>query len=812
MARLRRVDSADGTLELVSRNGRLRVEALGDQVYRIRATSADAFSPNPPAGALPESLVVTPAEVAELELEPAPKSKTPPIATLTTAAGSFAIRLDTGAWEITDSGGLRVTGSSSPIEFDASAAAARTSLRLDLAAHEMVFGQGEGTGPLNRRGLVREFWNIDVLGHAPAIHPGLQSLYVSIPFAVTLQHGRAAGWFWDSASRQRWDVGQSDRDAALLSAETSELDLYVFLGPTVAGVVEDFTALTGRVPLPPRWALGYQQCRYSYETREQLETVARELRRRQLPCDVLYLDIHHLDGYRVFTFGKAFPKPAEMLEGLRKKGFKTVSIVDPGVKNDPRFGVLQRGVAADAFVKTADGSADYLGEVWPGESRFPDFLNAKTREWWGREQSHLSRLGIDGIWNDMNEPANFARPDKTLAPDALHDTAAGPRRHAEVHNLYGQAMAQASRDGLLAHARLPGRRAGSKSGAAAAIPRPFVVTRAGYAGIQRHAIVWTGDNSSNWEHLRDAIPSLLNLSLSGVALCGADVGGFLGVPTAELFTRWFQFAAFTPFFRNHTNIGTPAQEPWAFGPAAEEVCRMYLHLRYQLLPYFYSLVANARISGAPWMRPMFWHYANDPVAATCEDQFLVGSDLLVAPVTQPGAQARCVYLPNDLWFDFWTGEPLPGGRHIVAQSPMEQVPLYVRAGAIVPMESVNQHTAPYPKGTVSLHCWPRGRGELSWHEDDGVSEAYHTGAVCRRKIHSRTRGRTLELHFEPELGSWSSTVNTWRLILWGARSAGGLTVNGTAFPGSFDADGGVCIAEIPNSPGEMLVRFSGLAS
>jgi alpha-glucosidase len=269
--------------------------------------------------------------------------------------------------------------------------------------------------------------------------------------------------------------------------------------------------------------------------------IAGEFRKRDLPCDVLHLDIHHMDGYRVFTFGKSFPQPSAMMKRLAKQGFKVVAIVDPGVKNDPKFGVLRRGAKAGAFVKDPGGTKDFLGEVWPGVARFPDFLNARTRAWWGEEQQALLDAGVSGFWNDMNEPANFARPDKTLDPQCRHATDFGPRRHHQVHNLYGQQMARASREGALR----------SRPG-----ERPFVITRAGYAGIQRHALVWTGDNSSHWDHLNDAVQMFLNLSLSGVPFCGGDVGGFLENTTPELFLRWFQFATFTPFFRNHTNLGT----------------------------------------------------------------------------------------------------------------------------------------------------------------------------------------------------------------------------------------------------------------
>ena len=502
-----------------------------------------------------------------------------------TSTATFRLSLRTGAWRLIDTFGLPVFES---LPAMTGPTGSETTVELSLVDGESIFGMGENTGSWNLRGRRREFWNTDVLGLAPAIYPGIPSLYVSIPFALSLRDGRAAGLFWDHPGRQLWDVGARRLDRWTMTASTGATDLYLFAGPHVSGVVERFTEWTGRIPLPPRWGLGFHQCRYSYASRRELEQIARQFRRRKLPCDALYLDIHHMDGYRVFTFGQEFPKPREMIRRLANQGFKVVTIVDPGVKEDPDFAVFTRGRARDAFVRGAVGKAPFAGEVWPGRSLFPDFLKADARAWWGEEQAALLRLGVAGIWNDMNEPANFARSDKTLDPACRHGGSTAPSVHGDVHNAYGSEMARASRDGIIKH--------GDGQ-------RPFVITRAGYAGVQRHALVWTGDNSSSWEHLRDVIPELLNLSLSGVPFCGADVGGFLDHCPPELFVRWFQLATFTPFFRNHSNLGTRAQEPWAFGPEIEGICRAYLHLRYQWLPHLYSLLAAARETGAPLMRP-----------------------------------------------------------------------------------------------------------------------------------------------------------------------------------------------------------------
>ena len=697
-----------------------------------------------------------------------------------------------GAWQLCDAGGFVVFSSAAgSTGFSRNGAPCLT---LDLIEHESIFGLGEVTGTLDRRGTVREFWNIDVLGHAPAIHPALTSLYVSIPFGLSLRHGRAAGLFWDNPVRQRWDLGSSDPDRWRLGADSGGIDLYLFLGPTVASVLGRYAQLTGTMPLPPEWALGYHQSRYSYETQARVEAVAREFRKRDLPCDAIHLDIHHMHGYRVFTVGKGFPDLKAMTRKLLRQGIRTVAIVDPAVKDEPRFPVLRRGIRKQAFVRNPDGKSDHVGEVWPGKARFPDFLNAEVRAWWGDEQRALLDRGVAGVWNDMNEPANFARPDKTLPPDAIHRTDAGPRPHSAVHNLYGQAMAQASREGLLRHRP---------------DERPFVVTRAGYAGIQRHAIVWTGDTSSHWDHLRDAVPMLLNLSLSGVPFCGGDVGGFLGNATPELFVRWLQFAAFTPFFRNHSNLGTRDQEPWAFGPEIEAIARETLRLRYQLLPLFYCLSQRAASEGEPLIRPLLYHYTNDPVAVSCNSQFLLGRDLMIAPVLEPGCPARSVYLPTDVWYDFWTGERFVGGRSVLAQTPLERIPVYVRAGTLLPMAPARNSTRESVGDTLQLHLWPGPEGMLHWYEDDGHSRAHESGQFHRRTITLRRRGRTTWLRFGPPEGGFSSRIRTWKLIAWDTPASARVRIDGRARKAVKSGEPGFCVIDLPHRDEAMEVAIVG---
>jgi alpha-glucosidase len=539
--------------------GRLRIElsTVAPDLFRLRATLSGTFSETRSWAVCKTDWPAVPARIRRTRSQ----------VRLTTESGALQLNLQSGEVKLL-AGDHSILLRSEPAHSGFRGHKPEVAFRL--SGRESFLGLGESSGPFNRAGLIQKFWNADVLGHG-GMSPGLRNLYTAIPFTVMTCQGRAAGLFWDNPARQQWNLGQDPRDLWRLAADSGEIDLYLFTGPRVSDVVRRYTEVTGHMPMPPRWALGYHQCRYSYESRAEVEQVARELRTRRIPCDALYLDIHHMDGFRVFTFGKTFPRPAEMIARLRRRGFQSVAIVDPGVKVDSAFGVYRRGRRINAYVRSPDGRRDYVGKVWPGRSVFPDFLNRSVRDWWGREQARLQRAGVAGFWNDMNEPANFVPPTKTLPEQCRHQGDEGPMRHAEAHNLYGMQMARASREGTLRHQ--PDQ-------------RPFVITRAAYAGTQRHAMVWTGDNASSWEQLTDSVQMLLNLGLSGFPFCGGDAGGFLENCTPELYARWMAMAAFTPFFRNHTMVGTLAHEPWSFGPEIESIVRSAIELRYQLLPYW----------------------------------------------------------------------------------------------------------------------------------------------------------------------------------------------------------------------------------
>ena len=584
-------------------------------------------------------------------------------------------------------------------------------------AGEHYFGCGERTGELDKTGSQQIFWNID----PPRGHTSLQNnLYVSIPFTLVLAEGRAWGFFLDSTTRVEFDLAHDDPQRAWFGASNGGLIYYVFCGPTPQDVLARYTDLTGRTPLPPLWALGNGQSRFSYETAEEVRQIARSFRERDIPCDTLYFDIDTLDGYRVFTWNPiGFPDPEGLLAELREMGFHAVSIVDAGVKVDEHYPVYTEGRAHDLYCKAPQGN-DYQNVVWPGICTFPDFTNPETRTWWGEQHRPLLDAGVEGIWSDMNEPGLFIPLNSTMPPDVIHPGGGKAQLHVQVHNAYGSLMVQAAREGLL---RLRPER------------RPFIISRSGYAGIQRHALLWTGDNSSTWEHLTMSLSQLQNLGLSGVGWAGVDIGGYYGDATGELLARWMEFGIFQPFCRNHSEKQTRHQEPWLFGEPHESICRAMLKLRQRLLPYLYTLFEECHRTGAPMLRPLFWAYPEDKATYSMDDEFLCGDTLLVAPVTRPGVEYRHVYLPEGNWFHFWTGTRVDGPAHILAYAPPGQPAIYVRANTAVPLWPEMNYVGQQEADPLTFVLYPyEGSGRATFYEDAGDGYEYLNGFYARRAI------------------------------------------------------------------------------
>jgi alpha-glucosidase len=491
--------------------------------------------------------------------------------------------------------------------------------RMVLFHHSSVdhhfYGLGEKPGFLDKQGDAYTMWNSDV--YAPH-NPETDALYVSVPFLIHTNGRRTYGLFLDNPGKTAFDM-RSAREAYTVAAYTGDADVYVLPGESVKDILYQFTAITGRIHLPPAWSLGYHQSRYSYMSSDEVEQLAATFREKQIPCDAIHLDIHYMDGYRVFTFDPVrFPDPAGMTKNLSEQGFHVVPIVDPGVKRDPNYGTYRRGISEDVFCRRMEGDL-FFGDVWPGTSAFPDFTEDRVADWWGQEHKAYAEIGIRGIWNDMNEPAVF-NDIKTMEPDVMHRNNGKPMTHERLHNLYGLLMTRATYEGMR---KLLGGE------------RPFVLTRAGYAGVGRYGAVWTGDNRSFWEHMEMAVPMVLNMGLSGIPFAGPDIGGFAHHASPELLARWTQMGALFPFCRNHSALDTMRQEPWAFGPEVEAICRRYLELRYQWIPYIYSLFYEASQSGVPVMRPLLLEYPDDETTWTLSDQFLLGRDILVAPVFRP---------------------------------------------------------------------------------------------------------------------------------------------------------------------------------
>jgi alpha-glucosidase len=632
-------------------------------------------------------------------------------------------------------------------ELGTAVAGTRVKVWKRLRQDEHVYGFGEKVGRLDKRGrqlggYAYTMWNSDT----PGYDSGTDPIYVSVPFFIVLRGGRAHGIFLDNTFRSTFDVGHEAQELLALGVPAGELDYYFIEGPSPKQVIERYTALTGRMPLPPLWALGYHQCRYSYYPDSRVRFIAENFRQRRIPADVIWLDIHYLDNYRPFTWdAERFPDPKRLISDLRARGFRVVTILDPHPKKEPGSLPYDSGMAGDHFVKNADGSV-YEGPVWPahapvdpGPSVFPDFSKPAARAWWGGLHKLLTDVGVAGIWNDMNEPAVFTPHIHTMPTSVRHDNEGQPTDHREIHNVYGMLMTRSTFEGLL---RLR------------PDERPFVLTRASFAGGQRYASVWAGDNVSSWAHLTQSLPILLGLGVSGFPLVGSDIGGFEQAPSAELYTRWLQTGVFYPFMRTHTSIGTPDQEPWSYGVRHEAVNRRAIELRYELLPHVYQVMREASETGMPALRPMFLEFPEDPQTYTLDDQFLFGRDLLVAPVLREGVTEREVYLPAGDWYDYWTGRLAAGGRRHSVPVTLESIPIFVRAGAFLFRQPVVQHTGEMAGQTLSVTVYPAARSEASLYEDDGESLAYRRGVFARRRLAQQREGGETRVEVSAVAGSW----------------------------------------------------------
>ena len=572
-----------------------------------------------------------------------------------------------------------------------------------LGKDDAIYGLGDKPGCLNKRGYSYVNWNTD----DPAPHvDSFKSLYKSIPFFIVLGDEYCYGIFADNTYKTTFDFGYENTDYYFVEHEKGELDYYFMPGNDMAEVVGLYTSLTGTTPLYQRWIYGSHQSRWGYYTQDEVLDIADKFRELDIPCDVIHMDIDYMNGYRVFTFDdKKFPDVKGLSEKLADRGVKLISIIDPGVKKDEDYFMYKEGMEMDAFAHDTDGSV-YENAVWPGTSVFPDFTKQSVRSWWGDKTKILLEHGISGIWNDMNEPASFNGP---LPDDVQFEYGA----HEKVHNIYGHFMAKATYEGLA-------KNDGGK--------RPFVLTRAAYAGSQKYCGGWTGDNHSIWAHIALSLEQVCNLSVSGLAMCGSDIGGFGSDTTPELLVRFYEAAVFVPFFRNHSAMGTRRQEPWQFDETTIDAVRKTVKLRYRFIPYIYDLAHECEKTGAPIVRPLVYEYPADEHVRNISDEYMLGSFVLVAPVIAPGKEAREVYLPDGDWYDYYTGEKYSGGRYILADAPLDKVPVFIKAGAIIPVaDGEIRSTEDITEDKISILTYP-GKGSFVHYQDDNETFAYRNGA------------------------------------------------------------------------------------
>ena len=572
-----------------------------------------------------------------------------------------------------------------------------------LGKDDAIYGLGDKPGCLNKRGYSYVNWNTD----DPAPHvDSFKSLYKSIPFFIVLGDEYCYGIFADNTYKTTFDFGFENTDYYFVEHEKGELDYYFMPGNDMAEVVGLYTSLTGTTPLYQRWIYGSHQSRWGYYTQDEVLDIADKFRKLDIPCDVIHMDIDYMNGYRVFTFDdKKFPDVKGLSEKLADRGVKLISIIDPGVKKDEDYFMYKEGMEMDAFAHDTDGSV-YENAVWPGTSVFPDFTKQSVRSWWGDKTKILLEHGISGIWNDMNEPASFNGP---LPDDVQFEYGA----HEKVHNIYGHFMAKATYEGLA-------KNDGGK--------RPFVLTRAAYAGSQKYCGGWTGDNHSIWAHIALSLEQVCNLSVSGLAMCGSDIGGFGSDTTPELLVRFYEAAVFVPFFRNHSAMGTRRQEPWQFDETTIDAVRKTVKLRYRFIPYIYDLAHECEKTGAPIVRPLVYEYPEDKHVRNISDEYMLGSFVLVAPVIAPGKEAREVYLPDGDWYDYYTGEKYSGGRYILADAPLDKVPVFIKAGAIIPVaDGEIRSTEDITEDKISILTYP-GKGSFVHYQDDNETFAYRDGA------------------------------------------------------------------------------------
>ncbi len=612
---------------------------------------------------------------------------------------------------------------------------------------ESFYGLGDKASHLNLKGRRLENWATDQY----AFHKDQEPLYKVVPFYIGLHHNKSYGIFFDNTFRTFFDFCSERRNVTSFWAEGGEMNYYFFYGPKMSDVVTTYTHLTGKPELPPMWTLGYHQCKWSYYPESKVKEITSRFRELKIPCDAIYLDIDYMEGFRCFTWSKEyFPEPKRMVAELAKDGFKTVVIIDPGIKIDKDYWVYQEALKNDYFCKRADGP--YMkGKVWPGECNFPDYTNPAVREWWaGLFKELISEIGVKGVWNDMNEPAVMEVPGKTFPMDVRHDYDGHPCSHRKAHNIYGTQMARATYEGVKRFAYPK---------------RPFIITRSAYSGAQRYTSSWTGDNVASWEHLWIANIQMQRMSMSGMGFTGSDIGGFAEQPSGELYARWIQLGVFHPFCRTHSSGDHGEQEPWSFGTEVIDITRKFIELRYQLLPYLYTMFWQYVNEGTPMLKPLVYFDQEDMHTHYRTDEFIFGNQILVCPILEPNAQGRRMYLPKGNWYNYWTNELFEGKRELWIATKFDEIPVFVKEGAIIPKYPVQQYVGELQFDELTLDIYYKlGKEKSTVYEDAQDGYDYNKGRFSLRTFTFNGKEKEIIIQQHKE-GTFETGYSKFRINL-----------------------------------------------
>jgi len=556
-----------------------------------------------------------------------------------------------------------------------------------------------------------------------------------------VRQGRSHAMFVDNPALPFFDLDSGSSGTLLFGAFDGDLTYYVIGGPEPVRIAATYANLTGHSPLPPKWTLGYHQSRFGYRTQDEFLSLAASFRAQQIPCDALYFDLDYMDARQQLTWNPAaFPDPIAMNAALEQLGFRRVNIVDPFVLATDRLSPFM--TASNFFVTKPDGTP-FVSTIFLGQGSWIDFTRPAARDWYKQVLEMFLSTGVSAVWNDLNEPAD------NFMDGAVYDFGGAPRPDLRARNVY--ALNEVSMS-YQAQAELRPN------------VRPWILSRSGYAGIQRYAANWSGDTSTSFDSLRTSIEMSVSMGLSGQIQFGHDVGGFLGSPSPELYMRWLEFASMTPFFRTHSIDTSAPREPWAFGEPYTSLARGVIDRHYEWLPYIYSLFERASRTGEPVLAPTFFYFPSDERTYKQDTAFMLRSSVLVAPVSTAGASTVDVYLPTGTnWVDYNSDAVYAGGRTVTVAAPLGQVPILVREGAVLPRGPVVQNVDDAGSGRMSVDVYAGPDTTFSLYEDDGISFDYTHGAYVRRSLSSTTAASSSRLDVGAADGSYQPPPRAWSL-------------------------------------------------